>query len=103
MSAVKETFMQLNDLAAMQEFLEDDLEDRTEESVKFHVWAVTQHQNYVCGALRIDIAGLPEFMDWYYDMITSNEELCDEYNAERFEIADRMFNYYRQAYKKQVA
>ena len=103
MGAVKETFMQLNDLAAMQEFLEDDLEDRTAESVKFHVWAVAKHQAYVCGSLKIDIAGLPEFMDWYYTMLCESEELLDEYNAERFEIADRMFNYYRQAYNKQVA
>jgi hypothetical protein len=103
MSAVKEAFMALNDLAAMQEFLEDDLEDKTPESVKFHTWAVAKHQATVCHELRIELTGLPEFMNWFYTVLTGNEELWDEYNAERFEIADRLFNYYRHAYAKQVA
>lgn len=103
MSAVKEAFSQLNDLAAMQEFLEDDLEDRTPESVKFHTWAIAQHQADVCRSLKIDIAGLPEFMDWYYKVLCSEDILLDEYNAERLNIANVLFNYYRQAYAKQVA
>jgi len=101
MSRVKETFTVLGELAAMQEYLEDDLETKDTKVVDFHEWAVAQHASYVWQSLSITPESVPQFMDWFYSVLCASDGvLLDEYNNNRLDIANRLFGYYRQAYAK---
>mgnify|MGYP000376036992 CR=1 FL=1 len=102
MSATKEAFYALEEIWAMEEYVQDDLEDKTDESIKFHLWAVDQRKDAFCTEFKIDKAGLAEFLDWYLNVKCSSDDLLDNYNENRFDIAAAMFNYYRQAYKFQA-
>jgi len=102
MSATKEAFAQIGEYDAMQEYLEDDLEDRSPESIKFHEWALNAKLSEVCSDIRINPAGIHAFQKWFWNILWEDEQLEAEHHANRIDLAKKLYGYYRQVYNQQA-
>ena len=100
MSATKEAMIVLGELSAMHQYAtEQEAEGASPKDIKFYDWAIHNFAWEIIHQLKIHPDGLQEFCDLHAAVLDAYPEMLAEHNRERVEVAERLFNYYRQAYK----
>ena len=103
MSRTKDAFIVLGELAALKEYIEDEVTNVTDEDAKFYAWAIQEKTKHTCETLRIKPEGLPEFAKWYNAIMVEGDDLLEEYADNFIDLAQSMLSYFAKEYKAQVA